>query len=51
MVLLLAVVALPAAAAEVEAVNLPGWFGGLMALVAVLLPLLVWSRLRSRGQL
>lgn len=51
LVLLLGVVAGPVAASETAAVNLPGWLGGLMALVAVLLPLLVWTRLRSRGQL
>jgi hypothetical protein len=51
LLVLLAGSALPAAASESEAVNLPGWLGATMVLVALLLPLLVWSRLRSRGQL
>ncbi len=51
LVLLLAVVALPAAASETDAVNLPGWVGLMLVAVALLLPLLVLSRLRSRGQL
>jgi hypothetical protein len=51
LLVLLAGSALPAAASESEAVNLPGWLGAAMVLVALLLPLLVWSRLRSRGQL
>ena len=50
-VILLAGSVLPVAASESEAVNLPGWLGATMALVALLLPLLVLLRLRSRGQL
>ena len=50
-IVLLAGSALPVAAAESEAVNLPGWLGATMVLAALLLPLLVWSRLRNRGQL
>lgn len=51
LILLLGAFALPVAAAESTAVNLPGWVGFLMAALALLLPALVLVRLRSRGQL
>lgn len=51
LVLLLALWALPVAAAESESVNLPGWVGGTLALIAFVLPLIVAGILRNKGSL
>lgn len=53
-ILLLIVFVLPAAAAqeqEVVGVNLPGWVGWLLAILALVLPLVVVFALRRRGSL
>ncbi|MFO7538203.1 MAG: hypothetical protein R6X32_09095 [Chloroflexota bacterium] len=49
--LLLCLLVMPAAAADPSAsVYLPGWVGGGLALLAVLLPLTLFIWVRQRGQ-
>lgn len=49
MVIILAVVALPAAASESAGVNLPGWVAWILIIIALALPLIIIANMNRKS--
>ncbi len=49
MVIILAIVALPAAASDNAGVNLPGWVAWILIIIALALPLVIFANMGRRS--